>query len=136
MNTRTTSRWAMATALCGVVLLAACEGENLFDMQANPNLTPRLEVFAPDFVYAGDTVSVSLTATAALNVQRIAVEIRGAVTKDTVITTAAAPSVNAIVKVPTPVVLPANMLLINAQVTDVSGRLSRAVADTVLLLIN
>ena len=136
MNTRTTSRWVMAAALCGVVLSAACEGENLFDMQANPNLTPRVEVFAPDFVYAGDTVSVSLSATAALNVQRISVEIRGAVTKDTVITTAAAPCVNAIVMVATPLVLQANMMLINAQVTDVSGRLSRAVADTVLLLTN
>ena len=136
MNTKGKSRWAMAAALSGMVLVAACEGSNLFDTQAAQNTEPRVQVFAPASVFAGDTVTVNLSATAPLNIQRIEVSMRGAVTKDTLILTAAVPSMNAVLKVGTPAVLPTDMVLISAQVADLSGRLSRTAADTVMVLTN
>lgn len=133
MNTKRTSRWGIAAALCGVVLFAACEGENLFDLEKNPNVQPTVQVFAPDFAMAGDTVIVSVNATAALNLQSIAVIMRGAVNKDTLINTPVARAASAAVKIGVPAFPTSNAVLISAQATDASGRLSRQVADTVLV---
>jgi hypothetical protein len=130
MKTRKLS-FRIGALFCGALVLGACEGENLFDNQSNPFVEPRVEVFAPDFAMAGDTVIVSLTATAALNVQRIAVVLRGAVNKDTLISTGQVRTASAAVKIGVPSLPPSNIVLIAAQAADQSGRLSRQVADTI-----
>ena len=123
--------WRFGAVLCAALMLGACEGENLFDNSSNPFIEPKVELFAPDFAFAGDTVVVSLTATAALNVQRIAVVMRGAVNKDTLINTGAVRTASGAVKLGIPALPPSNMVLISAQAADASGRLSRAATDTV-----
>jgi hypothetical protein len=121
----------LGAILCGALVLGACDGENLFDSSSNPFIEPTVEVFAPDFALPGDTVIVSLTATAALNLQRISVVMRGAVNKDTLLTTGSTRSTVASVKLAVPTVPPASMVLITAQASDASGRLSRLAVDTV-----
>lgn len=131
MNMKRTARWSALAAVCGVVLLAACGGDNLFDAEQNPYIEPRVDVFAPDFVFAGDTVIVNVTASAALNLQSIAVIMRGAVNKDTLITTGPIRASSSSVKVGVPTLPSNNTMLISAQAVDASGRLSRTAADTV-----
>ncbi len=130
MNSKNLS-WRLGILLGGVVLLAACEGENLFDNQANPFIEPQVELFAPDFAFAGDTIIVNTTATAALNVQRIVVIMRGAVNKDTLINAGNTRTASGALKVGVPAVPASNVILISAQAADASGRLSRQIADTV-----
>ena len=131
MNMKRTARWSALAALCGVVLLAACGGDNLFDAEQNPYIEPQVDVFAPDFVFAGDTVIVNVTASAALNLQSIAVIMRGAVNKDTLITTGSLRAISSSVKIGVPLVPTSNAVLISAQAADATGRLSRPAADTV-----
>ena len=130
MNSRKLS-WRLGAMLCGALMLGACEGENLFDNQSNPFIEPDVAVFAPDVVLAGDTVIVSVSATAALNVQKIFVSMRGAFSKDTTIQTAALRSVSGSVKFGLPFIVPDNEIVIAAQSADVSGRLSRVRSDTI-----
>ena len=134
MNTKRTSRWALAAALCGAAGLAACGGDNLFDMQANPNVQPTVSVFSPAFVSAGDTFTVNVQATAALNLQSIAVQVRGAVTKDTLIVSAPARTATASLRLTVPAVPTSTSVLINAQAVDVHGQASPQAADTVLVI--
>jgi hypothetical protein len=74
---------------------------------------------------------VSFGATAALNVQKILVSMRGTVSKDTTIATAPTRSAAGSVKVALPFVISSNELIITAQSGDMSGRLSRVEQDTV-----
>ena len=72
-------RWGSVALIGGFMLLAACDGENLFDSDQNPFLEPRVSVSGPNGAFAGDTIGISVTASAAVNVQRIDISIRGAV---------------------------------------------------------
>jgi hypothetical protein len=120
--------------LCGAVMLTACEGENLFDNSKNPFIEPQVEVLAPDVADGGDTILVNVSASAALNVQRMLVSMRGAVSKDTLIITGAVRTASANIKVFVPFVVTSNEIIINAQVADVSGRVSRLLSDTILVV--
>jgi hypothetical protein len=130
MNTRKLS-WRFGAMLCGAVMLTACEGENLFDNSSNPFIEPDVAIVAPDVALAGDTVIVSVGATAALNVQKIVVSMRGTVSRDTTIVTAPTRSATGSVKVALPFVISSDQLIITAQSSDVSGRLSRLRQDTI-----
>lgn len=133
MNSIKPWRWG-AVALVSAVMLTACDGENLFDSDQNPFLEPRVSVSGPDGAFAGDTVAISLSATAASNVTRIDVSIRGAANKDTSITTTAAPSVSAVVKVALPAILTDTLLFVTAQASDAQGRVSKVRADTLVVI--
>ena len=60
----------LGALLCGAALLTACDGENLFDNSENPFITPQVQVLAPDVVEAGDSLTVNILASAALNLLR------------------------------------------------------------------
>lgn len=130
MNSRKLSA-RLGAVLCGAALLAACEGENLFDNESNPFIEPRISIVAPDVAEAGDTIIVSFGASAALNVQKIVVSMRGTVSKDTTLVTAATRSATGSVKVALPFVISNDQLIVTAQSGDVSGRLSRLEQDTI-----
>jgi hypothetical protein len=117
-------RWG-AVALVSAVMLTACDGENLFDSEQNPFLEPRVSVSGPSGAFAGDTIGISVSASAATNVSRIDVAIRGAVNKDTSITPAPAQNVSAIVKVALPEFLADTLVYISAQAADAQGRVSK-----------
>lgn len=132
MNSMKPWRWG-ALALVAV-MLTACDGENLFDSDQNPFVEPRVSVSGPDGAFAGDTVAISVSATAATNVSRIDVSIRGAANKDTSITTTPAQSVSAVVKVALPAILTDTLLYVTAQASDAQGRVSKVRADTLVVL--
>jgi len=123
--------WRLGALLCGALVLGACEGENLFDSESNPNIEPQVAITAPDVVSAGDTVTVGVSASAALNVQKIVVSVRGTVSKDTVISTSLARSASANVKLALPYVISSNEMIVTAQAADVNGHVSRLRMDTV-----
>ncbi len=127
-------RWGAGAVIAGIALLVACDGENLFDPNQNPFLEPRVSVSAPDGAFAGDTMAISVSATAASDVATIAVSVRGAATKDTTIEVVAARSVSAIVKVALPTILTDTLIYVAAVATDVNGNVSKVKADTVSVL--
>jgi hypothetical protein len=134
MKTKKISRWGIAAALCGVALVAACEGENLFDADSNPFIEPRVSLFAPVFAEPGDSVTVSLQASAALNLQSIAFVARGAVTKDTLIITPAARAATGSVKLGIPASPATSTVVVSAVAIDARGQASTAATDTVLIV--
>ena len=127
-------RWGAGAVIAGIALLVACDGENLFDPNQNPFLEPRVSVSAPDGAFAGDTMAISVSATAASDVATIAVSVRGAATKDTTVEVVAARSVTAIVKVALPLILTDTLIYVAAVATDVNGNVSKVKADTVSVL--
>lgn len=129
-----TWRWGAGVLLAGIAVLSACDGENLFDTDNNPFITPQIQISAPDGAFAGDTIGIAVSATAAVELATIAVSIRGAITKDTTIITASERSVSALVKVALPEILTDTLIFISAIATDRNGNVSRVRADTVSVL--
>ena len=135
MNWKKPWRWGSFALIAGITLLAACDGENLFDSDQNPFLEPRVSVSAPSGAFAGDTIGIAVSASAAVNIQRIDVSIRGAVSMDTSVTpTPAAPSVSALVKVGLPEFLTDTLIFVQAQAVDAQGRVSKVRADTLTVV--
>lgn len=114
--------------VAGLLFLAGCEGENLFDNEQNPFIVPRVAVSAPDFAFAGDTFAVSLTSSAGLGVQQVELSLRGAVNRDTVIISSTGA---ATVRIGLPVAVTDTVLIAFAQTVDKTGRRSVVRADTV-----
>ena len=135
MNSMKPWRWGSFALISGIVLLAACDGENLFDSDQNPFLEPRVSVSAPSGAFAGDTIGISVSASAAVNIQRIDISIRGAVSKDTSVTPSpAAPSASALVKIGLPEFLTDTLIYVQAQAVDAQGRVSKVRADTLVVV--
>jgi hypothetical protein len=126
-------RWG-ALALVSAVMLAGCEGENLFDSDQNPFLEPRVSVSAPSGAFAGDTIAISVSAFAATNVSRIDVSVRGAASKDTTISTPATQNASAVVKIALPEFLTDTLIYVAAQAADAQGRVSKVRADTMVVV--
>jgi hypothetical protein len=124
----------LGALICATALLTACEGENLFDNSENPFITPHVQVLAPDVVEAGDSIVVNVSASAALNVQRMVLSMRGAVSKDTVITTGGQVSASANVKAIVPYIVSSDMIIVTAQAADIAGRLSSVLTDTIFVV--
>lgn len=116
--------------ISGFVLLTACGGENLFDADQNPFLEPRVSVSGPSGALAGDTITIAVSASAAINIQRIDVSIRGAVSKDTLIAPTPALSVFGSIRVGIPAVLTDTLIFVAAQAVDARGRASKVSMDT------
>ena len=129
-----TWRWGAGALLASIVVLVACDGENLFDTDNNPFITPQIQVSAPDGAFAGDTIGIAVSATASVELATIAVSIRGAITKDTTVITASQRSVSALVKVGLPAILTDTLIYISAIATDRNGNVSKVRADTVSVL--
>jgi hypothetical protein len=114
-------------------LLVACDGSNLFDNEQNPFITPRLTLSVPDGAFAGDTIGIAVSATAANDISSIDISVRGAVSRDTTLTVSGR-SVSANFKVALPEILTDTLLFVTAVARDVSGNVSRTRTDTVSVL--
>jgi hypothetical protein len=135
MNLNRMSRWRLGAGalLTGIVLLVACDGSNLFDNEQNPFITPRLTLSVPDGAFAGDTIGIAVSATAANDISSIDISVRGAVSRDTTLTVTGR-SVSATFKVALPEILTDTLLFVTAVARDINGNVSRTRTDTVSVL--
>ena len=78
-------RTAAATLLLlSAAILGACEGDNLFDGNAD-DFQPVASISAPDQVVAGETIGIRVDGAAASGVAQLSISMRGIVSRDTVI---------------------------------------------------
>lgn len=135
MNLNVMNRWRLGAGalLMGIAMLVACDGSNLFDNETNPFVTPRLTLSVPDGAFAGDTIGIAVSATAANNITSIDISVRGAVTRDTTLTVSGR-AVSATFKVGVPQILTDTLLFVSAVAKDINGNVSRARTDTVSVL--
>jgi hypothetical protein len=131
MNWTKPWRWGLAAITGSIVLLAACDGENLFDSNRNPFIEPRVGIIAPDTAYTGTSINVQFAAAAPMDINRIDVIVAGALTIDTTFSPSPADSVNATLALNVPPSVTVPMLIIAAQAFDTQGRSSTIRQDTV-----
>jgi hypothetical protein len=106
MNLKMLGRRSATTLLAGLIVVLACDGENLFDPDQNPFLEPSVVVSAPASAFAGDTIDISIEANASGSVARIDVSFTGAVTRDTAIIPTPAAEISTILEAALPLKLP------------------------------
>ncbi|HUP89447.1 MAG TPA: hypothetical protein VM100_08855 [Longimicrobiales bacterium] len=126
-------RWGVGVALSASALFVACDGSNLFDADQNPFIEPRVSVALPNEAFAGDSIGVSVSATAAQDLASLSVFIRGAVNKDTTIL-ASGRSVSAVVKFGLPQILTDTLVFVTAVATDKAGNVSKVRGDTMTVV--
>ncbi|HEY0304218.1 MAG TPA: hypothetical protein VGC44_04555 [Longimicrobiales bacterium] len=133
MNWTKPWRWGLAAVAAGILVLAACDGTNLFDQDQNPFVEPRVNINAPDTAYTGTTINVVFGAAAPMDVNRIDVSVAGAITIDSTFSPSPADSVNATLAIAVPPTVTVPMLIITAQAYDRQSRASRVRQDTVFI---
>lgn len=123
---RTSARRVAAATLLllSASILGACEGDNLFDGNAD-DFQPVASISAPDVVVAGETVGIRIDGSSVSGIAQLSVSMRGIVARDTVIEVKETRnSVSALLPVTIPYALQGTQLLIQAQVIDNAGRFS------------
>jgi hypothetical protein len=128
-----TRRLALALVLAGLPL-AACEGDNMFTGDS-VELLPRVtDVSVPLVAFAGETVNVRVDATAAHGISDLVVALRGAVVRDTAVEINPPRSrLSHVLSIPVPDLLQDTLLVVEANVIDQLGNVSRVKEATVVV---
>ncbi|MBI4408367.1 MAG: hypothetical protein HY561_01585 [Gemmatimonadetes bacterium] len=129
-----TGRPVLACLLSSIVLLGACEGDNLFGGREDggggaPQVT---SLTVPDSIRGGDVLDIRITAAAPLKVAKFTVAFRRALLKDTTVTVATPlTEVTQDVSIIVPDTARDSLLVINVTATDQVGKVSEIRSDTV-----
>jgi hypothetical protein len=114
-----------ALLFAGLVLVAACEGDNVWSgdsADARPQVT---NLALPQVAFAGEKLSVRVDAVASYGVAQLVLSMRGAVNTDTTVTIATAtPRLSQIVQFTVPTAIQDTVLLVQAAVIDTRGAVS------------
>ncbi|MEX0892050.1 MAG: hypothetical protein WEB88_07750 [Gemmatimonadota bacterium] len=124
-----------ASALSALMVLGACDGDNLFSGDS-PTLQPRIvEVAGPGSAVAGDTIGIRVTAAAPREVTEINFSVSGAFSRDTLITIASpASQVTELISLALPTTVQDSILVVQASAVDRIGAVSRIYTDTVIVV--
>ncbi len=126
------ARRLSAVLFAGLVLVGACEGDNLFSGDVT-ELKPRIvNLSLPPAAFAGSSVNVRVDAQAGRGVAQIVVALRGALSKDTTVTiNPSQQRVSKVVSFAVPLALSDTVLLVGASVIDEAGDQSSLVEGAI-----
>ena len=125
-------RLGAVVALLSGAILGACQGDNIWS-NTSETMAPRIVGIAlPSVAYAGDTLTVQVSAYGPRQIASVEVALAGATAIDTAVTVSPAVNVSQTFKIVLPVFLSDTALIVRATAHDKSGQISRMKADTLL----